>query len=319
MPFNFLGTMRQCQWKAFRDWTLNERRSVSARLRVIDAELRRIGRITVFYRRRFEVVQTQDGAEREIENVTEEREALVVSPGSSLEKLVQAYVAQGGNPMSISLWLQPDEILFSTDEDPTDDPDDDPNEVFTNVGVATVPFDQPYGGVVSVQSTDSYGPGGQYPGGLSTLIRDPTKLMGRYVNQATASAKIAIRTDFARRWVSQNLAELSKLEGRIMKLMDLREQLMFERDTLVQQAVGGSVTDFPNPPDPNRYARNLHLTTIVAEMDRTFYRIDDEGLPDFTSINLGEDLGNGQVNPSGIAFYDTLFADPEGTDLFAHG
>lgn len=319
MPFNFLGTMRQSQWKAFRDWTLNERRGATARLRVIDSELRRIGRITVFYRRRVETVQTQEGAEQEIEGVTEEREAFVVSPGSSLEKLVQAYIAQGGNPMSISLWLQPDEIQFTTAEDPDEDPDDDPNEFFTDAGAASTPYDQPYGGIVAVASTDSYGPGGQYPGGISTLIRDPTRVMGRYVNQATAGSKIAIRLDFGRRWIAQNLAELSKLEQRIMKLMDLREQLMNERDTLIQQAVGGSVPDFPEPPDPDRYARNLHLTRIVTEMDRTFYELNEEGEPDFTTVNLGTDLGGGQVSPSGIAFYDTLFSDPAGTDPFAHG
>lgn len=319
MPFNFLGTMRQCQWKAFRDWTLNERRTVSARLRVIDAELRRLGRITVFYRRRTEVIQTQEGAEREIENVTEERDAFLVSPGSTLEKFVQAYVAQGGNPMSISLWLQPDDVQFTTDEDPKNDPKNDPNEFFTDQGVPSTPYDQPGGGIAAPQSTDSYGPGGQYPGGLSNLIRDPTKLAGRYFNQGTAGSKIAIRLDFGRRWVAQNLAELSKLEGRILKMMDLREQLMNERDTLIQQAVGGSVLDFPEPPNADRFARNLHLTRVVTEMDRTFYELDENGEPDFMTVNLGRNLEQGEVEPSGIAFYDTLFANPPGTDPFAHG
>jgi hypothetical protein len=319
MPFNFLGTMRQCQWKAFRDWTLNERRSVSARLRVIDAELRRLGRITVFYKRQVTVVQTREGAEQEVENVTEEREAFVVSPGSTLEKLVQAYIAQGGNPMSISLWLQPDDIQFTTDEDPDQDPDSNPNEAFTRQGAPSTPYDQPGGGIAAPQSTDSYGPGGQYPGGLSNLIRDPTKMAGRYFDQGSAGSKIAIRLDFGRRWVAQNLGELTRLENRIMKIMDLREQLMNERDTLVQQAVGGSVADFPEPPDSDRYARNLSLPVIVTEMDRTFYELDENGEPDFSTVNLGRDLGNGQADPSGISFYDTLFADPPGTDPYAHG
>jgi hypothetical protein len=317
MPFNFLGTMRQCQWKAFRDWTLNERKAVAPRLRVLDAELRRLGRITVFYKRQVTVVQTRDGAEREIENVTEERDAFIVAPGSTLEKLVQAYIAQGGNPMSISLWLQPDDIQFTTDEDPTQDPDDDPNEAFTRQGAQSTPYDQPGGGVAATQSTDSYGPGGQYPGGLSNLIRDPTKMAGRYFDQGSAGSKIAIRLDFGRRWVAQNLGELTRLENRIMKIMDLREQLMNERDTLIQQAVGGSVADFPEPPDSNRYARNLSLPTIVEQMDRTFYELDENGEPDFTTVNLGTNRGDGQVDPSGIALYDTLFADPPGTDPFA--
>lgn len=314
MPFNFLGTMRASQWQAFRNWTLNERRAVAARVRVINAELRRIGRITVFYKRRTEVVQTSEGAERELENVTEEREAFMVSTGSSLEKLVQAYIAVGGNPMSISLYLQPDEIQFTTDDDPSVDPDTDPNEIFTDVGAASTPYDQPYGGVIAPRSTDSYGPGGQYPGALPTFIRDVYTQVGRYFSQGDANAKIAIRSDHAKRWTAQALSELTHLETRIMKLMDLREQLMLERDTVIQQAVGGSVEDFPDPPDGDRYARNLHLTQIVTEMDRTFYVLGSDGEPDFTQINLGT-----EENPTGISNYDTLLPDPRGVDPYAHG
>jgi len=331
MPFNFLGTMRACQWKAFRDWTLNERRAVRGRLQVINAELNRIGRITVFYRSRTDVVQTETGAEREVTTVTEERTRFVVSPGSSLEKLVQAYIAQGGNPMSISLWLQPDEVQFTTDEDPQDDDDDNPNEVVTQAGFESTPFDQPYGGVISVTSADSYDVGGRYPGGLSVKLTDLTRNAGRYVEEATAGAKVAIKMDWARRWVRQELAELTQLEEKIVKLMDLREQLMEERDSLIQQAVGGSVPDYPVPPDANRFARNLHLTDIVNQMDRTFYETDENGEPDFTRINLGRradgtslseasndiNAESGQVDPSGIAFYDTLLEDPDGTDPFA--
>jgi len=314
MPFNYLGTMREAQWRAFRNWILTERRSVAPRLRVIDAELRRIGRITVFYRRVREVMQTPDGAELEVENVTEEREGFVVTPGSSLEKLVQAYVAAGGNPMSISLWLQPDEVQFTTTEDPQEDPDDDPNEVFTDLGPPSNPADQPYNGVIAPRSTDSYGAGGRYPGGLPTFIRDPYTLAGKYFQQGETGAKVAIKADHARRWAAQNLTELGALERRIVKLMDLREQLTQERDTLIQQAVGGSVQSFPLPPDQDRFARNLHLTRIVSEIDRTFYVIGPDGEPDFDAINLGT-----PEEPTGISNYDTLFQNPEGTDPFAHG
>jgi len=331
MPFHFLGTIRQCQWRRFRDWTLNERRAVASRLRVINAELNRIGVITVFYQQRADTVQTQNGAEREIQTVTEERTRFVVSPGSSLEKLVQAYIAQGGNPMAISLWLQPDQIQFTTDEDPGSDPDDDPNEVVTQAGFESVPFDQPYGGVISVQSSDSYGVGGQYPGGISVKLTDLTRNAGRYVEEGDAGAKIAIKMDWARRWVRQEIAELNHLEERIIKLMDLREQLQQERDTLIQQAIGGSVPEYPLPPDATRYARNLHLTDIVTQMDSVFYETDENGEPDFSRINLGTradgtslsepsdniNAENAQVTPDGISFYDTLLADPPGTDPFA--
>jgi hypothetical protein len=312
MPFNFLGTMRQAQWRAFRDFTLNERRSVDARLRVLNAEIRRIGRITVFYRRSTQIVQTPDGAERELESVTEEREAFSVTPGSSLEKLVQAYIAQGGNPLSISLWLQPDEILFTTDTDPTESEDDDPNEIFTDQGVESTPYNQPHGGVIAPRSTDSYGPGGRYVGSLPTLLTDVTTQAGKYFDQADAGGGVAIRLDHSRRWVRQELGELEHLEQRIIRMMDLREQLIQERDDLIQQAVGGSVEDFPFPPDPARYARNLHLTRIVTEMDRVFYETNSDGEPDFSTINRGT-----AESPTGISLFDTLFDDPPGVDIFS--
>jgi hypothetical protein len=308
MPFPFLGTLRQQQWKAFRDWTLNERRSVDPRIKAIDAELKRIGRITVFYKTAQEVVQTPGGAEREIGVVTEERQRFVVSTGSSLEKLVQCYVACGGNPMSISLWLQPDELQFTTAEDPIEDSDDDPNEAFTDVGSETNPYDQPMGGVAAVQSGD-YGEGGFYAGGRSTMIRDTVNQIGRYIQEGDAGAKVAIRMDFARRWVGQELAMLGRIEAKIIKLMDLREQLMRERDVIVQQAIGGSVNPYPIPPDTTRFARNLHLCTICRDMDGVFYETDENGEPDFTKPALG----TGE-NPGPLARYDTLLGDPRGTD-----
>jgi len=329
--FNFLGTMRQCQWKSFRDWTLNERRAVPRRVGVINAELDRIGCITVFYKTRGQTVQTLGGAEQEVETVTEERTRFVVSPESSLEKLVQAYIAQGGNPMAISLWLQPDNVQFTTDEDPQEDAADDPNERATSAGLASTPFDQPYGAVISSESTTSYGVGGQYMGGVSVKLTDLTRMAGRYVEEGDAGAKIAIKMDWARRWVRQEIAEVTQLGEKILKLMDLREQLMQERDILIQQSVGGSTFLGLFPPNPSRFARNLHLTEIVTEMDSVFYETDENGEPDFTRINLGkradgtslsdptDDIEgeNAQVIPSGIAFYDTLNADPPGTDPFA--
>lgn len=309
MPFNFLGTMRQCQWKAFRDWTLNERRAVGARMRVIKAELTRIGHITVFYQRQKETVVTETGAEQVVENVTEVRRAFRVSEGSSLEKLVQAYIAAGGNPMAISLFLQPDEIQFTTDDDPLESPDDNHNEQATDVGFASTPFTQPSGGAFAPGSTTGYGPGG--PPVRPNTRRDVYKQVGRYFDQGDASGKIAVRMDHARRWVRQELTELARLEGRIVKLMDLREQLLHERDVLLVQYVGGSVPDLPLPPDPDRFARNLHLTRIVTDMDRTFYELTADGEPDFDTVNVGT-----AQKPAGISFYDTLLRDVPGTDPF---
>lgn len=319
MPFNFLGTMREAQWRCFRNWALNERKGVGPRLKVIDAELNKIGHITVRYQRVNQTVQTAEGAEQDVQTVTEKREAFYVSPGSSLEKLVQAYIAVGGNPMAISLWLQPDTTQFTTTQDPSEDPDDNPNETFTALGPASTPAQAPYQNVVAPDSTDSYGPGGQYPGGLPTFLRSIVRITGRYFPESEAGAKIAIRMDHARRWVRQELSELSYIEQRIIKLMDLREQLMHERDTLISQSVGGTVETLSLPPDPDRFPRNLHLTRIVTDMDRTFYKTGSDGEIDFSQINLREDDGNDPSNvvPTGISFYDTLTPNPEGTDDYA--
>lgn len=318
MAFNFLGTMREAQWKCFRNWVLTERQSVAPRLKVIDAELQKIGHITVTYKTVNQTVQTGDGAEKNLQNVTEERESFTVSAGSTLEKLVQAFISQGGNPMAISMFLQPDQTQFTTPEDPDESITNDSNELFTDIGPESTPAVQPGRGVMAPMSGD-YGPGGQYKGGLSTSLRDMRKIVGRYFPEGEAGAKIAIRMNHARKWVGQELAELTRMEVRIMKIMDLREQLSQERNTLIQQAIGGSVPDFPLPPDRDRFARNLHLTRIVTEMDSVFYKTGPDGEIDFDEINLraddGTDLNN--VTPGGLAFYDTLIPNPAGTDDFA--
>jgi len=317
MPFNFLGTMREAQWRCFRRWVLTERRGVAGRLKVIDAELDRIGHITVRYRTVKETVQTSTGSVKAVKKVTEERESFSVSRGSSLEKLVQAYIAMGGNPMSISLWLQPDTTQFTTRGDPSED--GDPNKPFTKDGPEEGIIPALYHNIVAPDSTDGYGSGGQYKGGLSTLIRNIVRIVGRYFEEDEAGAKIAIRMDHARRWVKQELSELAYLENRIIKLMDLREQLLHERNTLIPQAVGGSVPDFQEAPDVNRFPRNLHLTRIVTEMDRTFYKIGPDGEIDFSELNLRADDGSDPRNivPTGISFYDTLTPNPPGTDNWA--
>jgi hypothetical protein len=287
---------------------------------VIDAELAKIGHITVTYKTVDQTVQTGAGSEIEIQNVTEERESFTVSSGS-LEKLIQAFIAQGGNPMAISMFLQPDQTQFTSPQDPEESeesPTNRSNEEFSDIGPASTPAVQPGRGVVAPMSGD-YGPGGQYKGGLSTSLRDMTKIVGRYFPEGEAGAKIAIRMNHARKWVGQEIAELTRMEVRIIKLMDLREQLTQERNTIIQQAVGGSVVDFPLSPDGERFARNLHLTRIVSEMDSVFYKTGPDGEIDFSEINLraddGTDLNN--VTPGGLAFYDTLIPNPAGTDDFA--
>lgn len=310
MPFYYLGTMREVQWRMYRNWILNERSAVQARMRAIDAELRRIGRVTVFYERRTEVVQTASGAEREVDTITERRLGLSVSVGSSLEKLLQAYVIQGGNPNDVSLFLTPDDVVLG-EVDPPENTEVDPNLFFNDRVAEGAPPDQPYYGVVSTQSTDSYGVGGRYRGGLPTFIRNPQNIIGRFVDLSDANSSIAIRADHFRRWTHQSLAEVNRIEDAIRKLSDLREQLTHERDILLKQAVGGSVPGL-DAPDPNRFSRSMHVTRIVKEIDSVFYETLPDGSPDFNTIQTGT-----QEDPRGISNYDTLFGRIEGTDDYS--
>ena len=312
MSFSYLGTFRQTQWKFFRSFVLKERATVSPRVSVINAELKRIGSLTVKYRVVNAVVQNADGSITETPKVTEQREGLLVSSGSSLEKMLQAYIALGGNPTDISLFLNPDDVFFAKGLDPEDNPDEDPNVEANELGMPGTRSIYPYGGIVSEQSTSGYGVGGRSPMGLSVSSRDPFTRVGRSIDLGSANQTIAIKMDFARRWTAQAIQEKRNLmEQRVLKLLDLREQLLQERNDILIQSIGGSVDVFPEIPDPGQYHREMHLTRIVSQIDSVFY-VKTDGVPDLNSVNLG--TGD---DPDGLALYDTLFPDDPDDDIFS--
>ena len=312
MSFSYLGVFRQTQWKFFRSFVLRERQAVDPRLAVIEAELRRIGSITITYRATTTVARNDDGSFENVPKVTEQREGLNVSAGSSLEKLLMAYIANGGNPTDISLFLQPDTVFFDGGTDPEDNPDDDPSAAATDVSVPGVTDLQPYYGIVSLESTSGYGVGGRNPMGLSTFSRDPNRRIGRDIDISDAAASIVIKMDYARRWTMQSIQEKRNLmEQRIIKLMDLREQLMEERDEILVQSIGGTVERIPELPSGELFHRELHLSKIVQAIDNVFY-VSNAGVPDMNSINLG----TGEA-PDGLSFYDTLWADDPDDDIFS--
>lgn len=306
--FSFSGSFRQTQWKFFRDWLLKERRAVPARLDVIDAELRRIGLITIFYKKTKTTVEGSGGTVEVVEKVTEVPVGLAVTQGSSLEKLLQVYVIMGGNPCEISLFLRPDEAKFAGSTDPDENPDDDPNTIANDVKVQGVVTEQPHFGVVAPENISSYGPGGNNTGGYPTFDKFPYRRIGRVIERSEASAKISAKIEYARKWAEKEIsARRHALESKILKLMDLREQLQQERNILLVQCIGGTIPDLPEAPDPSRFHRGLHLSRIVEEMDGIFYTKDDSGAPDFTSVNLGT-----AERPTGLSLYDTLWFDGQG-------
>lgn len=267
MAFGWLGSFRQTQWREFRSFLLEERRAVSARLAYIDAELQRIGEITVFYARR----NTVDGATLDVADVvTEVRTGFAVTPGSSLEKLIGAYMAQGGNPLEISLYLKPDNVEFRSELNPSENPDVDTSVEINDLEVPGTLNDQPHFGVISEQR-DHRGLGGADKGGWLTWGRYPFHRVGSVINISEADGRIASQVAKVRRWINPVIRERrNNLEAKIIKLMDLREQLTLERDQVLVQALGGTVAALPLP-DPARFQPGLHVSRFVESMDSIFY------------------------------------------------
>jgi hypothetical protein len=262
MSFGWLGTFRQGQWQAYRRFVLEERRDVIERIRVIEAELARIGEVTVIY------AETEDDDENVV--ITEERVGFQVTEGSTLGKLLQAYVALGGNPFDISLFLTPDTTVTIDNNDP--DQKGRPQ--------------QPYNGVIYPKS-GSYATGGIYEGGFLVLKKYvPARVGGR---KDIEDSRVAGRVDRGRRWVNKEIRyKRNDLEARILKQVDLREQLIHELQDITM-AIAGMTGSDPDL-DEDRYDKELSVAGIVAAIDRIFYITDEDGTPDFEQEN-SEELG----------------------------
>lgn len=268
MSFGWTGFFRQGAYRAFRTFILNQRRDVVARLTTINAELARIGEIQIVY----EVSDSNPNS------VTERRLGFNVTPNTSLEHLVRAYIAQGGNPFDISMFLTPDSVEVVESDTPGNRPE--------GSGVDTTPSSsfrdtQPYGGIASSQSTDPLA-GGLYTGGWLPMWRYPPRRFGNTVSYTAASADMTRTVHAARGWVTQEIKTLrNDLEARIIKLMDLREQLKKERDELLPTAVGGCIPDLHWSAE--EFSTSHNVATIVDQFDAVFYpEVLPDGSRDFT-------------------------------------
>jgi len=268
MSFGWPGFFRQGAYRAFRTFVLNQRRDVVARLTTINAELARIGEIQIVY----EVSDSNPNS------VTERRLGFNVTPNTSLEHLVRAYIAQGGNPFDISMFLTPDSVEVVESDTPGNRPE--------GSGVDTTPSSsfrdtQPYGGIASSQSTDPLA-GGLYTGGWLPMWRYPPRRFGNTVSYTAASADMTRTVHAARGWVTQEIKTLrNDLEARIIKLMDLREQLKKERDELLPTAVGGCIPDLHWSAE--EFSTSHNVATIVDQFDAVFYpEVLPDGSRDFT-------------------------------------
>jgi len=279
VSFNFTGFFRQGAWRELRRFLLNQKRDALPRVRAINAELARIGQIRILYQR--------TGPDNPNSPMSERRIGIDVQPGTSLEKLLQAYIAQGGNPFDVSMFLVPDSYILVNDEGSTSVT----SEVGTGDGERTSDTDPirretaPYSGIVYPISADPV-VGGLYTGGWLPLWRYPPRKFGNNITYVTESAEMAPAIRQLRDWSNREIRNLrNNLEARIIKLCDLREQLLIERDEILPQAIGGATLGIPF--DPDTFAVTHHTSGIIRQIDDVFYTLQD-GYYDFENPRQSE-------------------------------
>jgi hypothetical protein len=203
--------------------------------------------------------------------MSEHRIGLDVAANTTLERLLQAYIAMGGNPYDISHFLVPDSFEIA-------DTDGDGN-------ITEIRETQPYGGILSPRTADPVTEG-LYTGGWLPIWRYPNRKFGNSISHVSESAEMATAIHAARDWISQEIrTKRNDIEARIIKQCDLREQLMKERDEILPQAVGGVV---PGLPWGDNFALSFHVSSIVDAVDKVFYPLTEDGEYDFLNPRASE-------------------------------
>lgn len=254
MSFGWNVMFRTGSWLEFRSFLLKQRKNVPSRLRAIELELARIGSVSVVFQ------SIEEG------KVSERRTGLKIESGTSLGKLMRAYVARGGNYYDISMFLTPDSYSYAPDEE----------------GRAIYNESQPYGGVVFPEGIDQEEDQAGLAGAL-ILWKDPKRKLEQKgsIWDSDEANQVGQRVLSARGWATQEIKELrNDLEARIIKLCDLREQLLKERGEIIITALGGTLPSLEY--NPEHYLAQSHLSNIVSVFDQDFFETDSEGVIDFS-------------------------------------
>ena len=292
MSFGWNCMFRKGSWIEFRSFVLKQRQNVPSRLIYIREELNKIGEVKVKYER------IGEGAEQKI---TEKRVGLEVNANSSLGKLIQAYIAQGGNPFDISMFLKPDSYEWVESE--TEVAPSNPKTMEISKEGESGPknlyrqYTQPYGGVLSPRSHSAEESEiVDTSGWLPIWKYTPRRLGGRNQNIYPRADEIGGVISHARKWVTQEIAHLrNNIEARIIKLCDLREQLLLEQDDILFNALSGTVAGLGKY-DPKIQLDELHLSNIVTNIDLNFFDAKDlEGEPDEGLDSPPTPAGNNRV------------------------
>lgn len=283
MAFNKMARWPVGYFRAFSKWLLNQRRAIPPRVATLTAEIDRIGFITVAYRG----VAGEDGSV----TMTEERVGISVPEGTTLARLLQAYIANGGNPFDISPFWMPGRTRVIG---------------FTGDGSPIRVEAYPYGGLLSIMSANPGDPKpvvqteadgtrvvirsgfGNWPGGQ---VRSSEKnTAGRMGTSAPVSDHTIVKSmKKMRDWANQDISEqLNNIEWRIIKQMDLREQLEQERDVLLVQAFGNSLGGLPSM-STQRFNPSLTVQGLIQDMYEIIFEM-DESTGSVKAYRAGPDL-----------------------------
>lgn len=263
-------------FRAYSSWLLRNRRDVVSRVQVLTAEIARIG----FVRCLYEKIEDPDGNVRR----SEKRTGFAVTEGSSLARLVQAYIALGGNPLDISPLMYPDTTEVKDANEDTE---------------AIVIEEYPFGGVIAPQSADPESPlddptksgyeatdAGRSPSSL-----DYSRRQGGRMDRGAYDADAIVKSMHTmRKWANQDIKErLQDMEWRIIKLADLREQLVHERDEVLVSAFGGALNGLPDIFDDDRFMRGHMVQNLIQDMSELIFETEADGT--VISYNANVDTG----------------------------
>lgn len=281
MPsFTWSSRFREGQWRVFRKFLLEERRDAGPRFRVIDAERRRIGNLKILF-----VKDDTTGS------ISEKRAGLSVSEGSSLEKLLSAYVALGGNPFDISMFLSPGGNMSIDGEVVTEAPDS--------------------GAVLHSQNIKYSYDQGVGDGDANLLKFKSSRMGGKKV--AIKEFQILNITSHAKKWISKEIFfKRTRLEENIIKLCDLREQL----DEEVEELVWATRGEFSSNQiyDPELYTESLTAASICYFLD-TIFRVPDTTDPTSVTVDNTASSGDpGSPNLEVLAGFEALMSDEDEED-----
>lgn len=250
-------------YRAITSWLLRERRDVLARIATLTAEMDRIGLVKMRYRR----VPEGDSI-----NATEQRLGFSIPEGTALCRLVQAYIAEGGNPMNICGFLYPDttEVVARRD------------------GGVDVIQEYPGGGAPGAMSADYNWPLPEdpetgssvpkksgYEGSPAGMVRSSRYMPGRLgsrMDRGTWDSNTVTRVMHeTRKWANKEIkTRLQDKEWRIIKLSDCCEQLKKEREETLMEAFGGLLVDMPDM-DPEKFDPRRTAQVIIADFYNLLY------------------------------------------------